>query len=436
MAKKTIEEVIKNNLCTGCGTCVGICPNDSLKMVIDKNKGLFLPKLDNEKCKKCGRCYEICPGHSVDFKELNLKIFGKEPDDLLIGNYIDCYVGHARDYQIRYNSASGGLTTALLIYALQEGIIDGALVTRMNRDEPLEPEPFIARTREEIIEASKSKYCPVPANIALKEILNSKENEKFAVVGLPCHIHGIRKSEQVNKRLGEKIVLHFGIMCSHNLTFLATNFLINNLFKKNRDDIKKISYRGDGWPGMLSIELKNENKLRYPFANFGLIHLLHFFAPKRCLRCCDQTNELADISFGDAWLPEFKNDEIGKSIAIVRTSKGNEFWKKEGLKQKIEFSQISRDRLILSQKNVIRFKKKTINAELSVFGSHKPMYNVDLIKPEFVDYLLVLVFHIHMYISSRRHLQGFIIPIISLERNLSRVLKRLPKSKYLLPVLH
>ena len=35
----------------------------------------------------------------------------------------------------------------------------------MKKDNPLEPEPFIARTREEIIEASKSKYCPVPANI-------------------------------------------------------------------------------------------------------------------------------------------------------------------------------------------------------------------------------------------------------------------------------
>jgi coenzyme F420 hydrogenase subunit beta len=47
-------------------------------------------------------------------------------------------------------------------FALEEGIIDGALVTRMKKDRPLEPEPFIARTREEIIEASKSKYCGVP----------------------------------------------------------------------------------------------------------------------------------------------------------------------------------------------------------------------------------------------------------------------------------
>jgi len=74
----------------------------------------------------------------------------------------------------------------------------------MKKENPLEPEPFIARTKEEIIEASKSKYCPVPANIALKEIMDSKSGEKFAVVGLPCHIQGIRKFEEVNKILKEK----------------------------------------------------------------------------------------------------------------------------------------------------------------------------------------------------------------------------------------
>ena len=45
--------------------------------------------------------------------------------------------------------------------------------------------PLSFRIKEEIISASKSKYCPVPANIVLKEILKDKECEKFAVVWLP-----------------------------------------------------------------------------------------------------------------------------------------------------------------------------------------------------------------------------------------------------------
>ncbi len=178
---KTISSVAKDGLCTGYGTCVALCPNDAIEMVIDEKKGVYVPKLDGRKCNNCGICMKVCPGHEVDFKGLNLEIFGKEPEDILIGNYLNCYVGHATDYDIRYNSASGGLVTALLIFALEEGLIDGALVTRMKKDKPLEPEPFIARTREEIIEARGSKYCPVPANVALREILEAEEGERFVV---------------------------------------------------------------------------------------------------------------------------------------------------------------------------------------------------------------------------------------------------------------
>lgn len=127
----TIEWVINSGLCTGCGTCVGICPRDALDMMIDHRQGLYIPSLDNEKCNECGLCFKACPGHTVDFKQFNLNIYGKDQEDSLLGNYLNCYIGHATDYDIRYNSASGGLVTALLISALEEGIINGALVTRM-----------------------------------------------------------------------------------------------------------------------------------------------------------------------------------------------------------------------------------------------------------------------------------------------------------------
>jgi coenzyme F420-reducing hydrogenase beta subunit len=261
----TIREVVKGDLCTGCGTCVSLCPNGAIELVIDDKKGIYVPQLNEEKCNNCGVCYEVCPGHSVDFKQLNPEIFGKEPDDILIGNYVNCYIGHANDYEIRYNSAAGGLVTQLLIFALEEGIIDGALVTRMKKSNPLEPESFIARTREEIIESSKSKYCPVPANIALNEILESKDGEKFAVVGLPCHIHGIRKAELINEKLKEKIVLHLGIFCSVNRDFLATEYLLQK-FNIKKEDVAKLDYRGEGWMGgeleMLSKSVGVEKDVR------------------------------------------------------------------------------------------------------------------------------------------------------------------------------
>ena len=98
----------------------------------------------------------------------------------------------------------------------------------------------------------------------MNEIIESKDNKKIAVVGLPCHIHGIRRAEMLNKNLEKRIVLHLGIFCSHTDTFWQTFSLINQLGIKE-NDVKKINYRGDGWPGNMVIELKNGNKTVIPF---------------------------------------------------------------------------------------------------------------------------------------------------------------------------
>ena len=53
----TISSVVEDNLCTGCGTCVALCPNEAIEMVIDEKKGVYVPKLDGRKCNNCGICF-------------------------------------------------------------------------------------------------------------------------------------------------------------------------------------------------------------------------------------------------------------------------------------------------------------------------------------------------------------------------------------------
>ena len=412
-ASKTIETIVKRGLCTGCGTCVGICPTSALKMVKNDSKGIYLPQLNSNDCNQCGICFEICPGHSVDFKNLNLAVFGKEQADNLIGNYMNSYIGHATNHEIRYNSASGGLVTAILIFALEEGIIDGALVTRMKKDHPLEPEPFIARTREEIIEASKSKYCPVPANLALKEIL--KENGKFAVVGLPCHIHGIRKAEIVNNKLKEKIALHLGILCSVNRNFLATEYLLQK-FNIKKEDVAKLDYRGDGWIGGMTITSKNGTKKFIPLPTYWGHMLKEYFVPTRCTLCSDQSCELADISFGDIWLPEFRNDKIGTSVIISRSKMGETILQNAVSKKELELNNINKDKLIESQKRPLIVKKNQLKARFFLFKiSHKniPNYNQNLLKPNLIAYLRAVLLYLQISLSSKRYLWSLLAPLAS-----------------------
>ena len=423
-AVETIEQIAINDLCTGCGTCVAMCPKEAIEMRIDERKGIYVPKMNEEKCNSCGLCRRVCPGHSVDFKALNLEIFGKEPEDVLIGNYQGCYLGHATDDNLRYNAASGGVVTALLLFALEKGIIDGALVTRMSEENPLEPQPFIARTKEEIIYACKSKYCPVPANIVLREIL--KEDGRFAVVGLPCHIHGVRKAESVNKKLKEKIVLHVGIFCSHSDTFWQTEFLLNKLGLKE-EDVAKIDYRGEGWPGMMSVLLKDGRKVSVPYSEASSLHGLWLHALLRCTLCCDLTAELADVSCGDAWLPEtLANEKMGESIVISRTEIGEALC--------LEAVQ---DRYIMIEKtsaykvkqcgDMMQTKKKDIKVRFFIqrlFNKAIPTYNTTLLRPGPINYLRGALVYLNAEVSSKRYLRRFIGPLSRIEIGLISCLRR------------
>ena len=359
---KTIEDTLKNDLCTGCGTCVGLCPNSAIWMIKDDSKGIYIPKINNEKCNQCGLCFEVCPGHSVDFMGLNLEIFGKEPEDVSIGSYLNCYIGHATDYDVRYSSASGGIVTQLLIFALEEGIIDGALVTRMSKENPLEPEPFIAMTREEIIEASKSKYCP-----------------------------------------------------GHAPNFRGTEFLLQ---KQNirKNDVIKIDYRGEGWPsghgyggwGGVSIKLKNGVSKYVPYSSAWSIIGSSYFYPIRCTLCCDKFCELADIAFCDAWLPELADDEIGKSIIISKNKISDNILQKALSNKKIKLDEISSSKVL--EATGVGFKKNTLKARMFLFrmcGKKIPTYNSKLLEPSFRAYFDSVVFYLRIYIASKQYFCGF-----------------------------
>jgi coenzyme F420 hydrogenase subunit beta len=371
--KNNIQHVAKKGLCSGCGTCSVLCPSGAIKLRGDKRWGIYLPVIDENKCTMCGLCRQVCPRISENHISLNEAIFNKEPDNFLIGNFLNCYIGNSMDHYIRFHSSSGGLITTLLNFAIDKGIIDGALVVRMKTGKPLVPDPFIARTREEIMAASKSKYCPVPINIGLQGILSSKKGERFAVVGLPCHMVGIRKAEMLNEKLREKIFLHLGIFCSHTNTFASTQFLLSKLGIKE-EEIVKFDYRGEGWPGGINIELKNGSRKRVALATplWQSFHDSMFFAPRCCLLCNDVTCELADISFGDAWLPEIiKVEKEGKSIMISRTKRGDDFLSQAASDGLVDLQPIKVEEVIGSQYFFLHLKKINIAARSKLLNIFK-----------------------------------------------------------------
>lgn len=405
---RTVKQIINSNLCNGCGTCFSFCPFEAIQLEIDNKMGIFIPTISEKKCNNCGICYNICPGHEVDFSSFNEDIFNCLPENQTVGNYRASYIGYSLDDNIRFNSASGGLVSSILIFALNNGIIDGALVTRMSVLNPFEPEIFIARTKEQILSASGSKYCPVPLNKGLRQIIEEEGN--FAVVGLPCHIHGIRKVEKYNEILKNKIALHIGIFCANSVNIYGTErFLWDNHIDPM--SVSAITYRGDGWPGKIVVSLKDgrkhhierKSKNNTIFQKLNYNSAFHYdYMPKRCLVCRDLTCELADISFGDAWLPEIiETDNKGTSLVLARTSRGYKLLKNALECGVISLKEIEQSDLMRAQN--YRFKMGWYSRLLCLKLLRKPVPRYTGVYSRFsiID-VISFIFYLPSYYSSNK----------------------------------
>jgi coenzyme F420 hydrogenase subunit beta len=397
--RQTIRPVVKRALCTGCGTCAGVCPRAAIEMVVQKDR--YVPRLDKSRCIQCGLCFDACPGHRVDFDDMSTDLFGDIPQDVALGRYLGCYVGHAVDPQVRYNGASGGLVSALLAFALEEGLIDGALVTRMRDEDPLRPEAWLARTRSGILAAAGSKYCPVPAGTALAQILNSEG--RFAVVGLPCHIQGLRKAEQCIPRLREQIRYRISLACSLNYSFRGTErFLAGCGVSPAAVDV--LQYRGRGWPGSMLIRLRDGTEHTIPLAEY--YRELRPYSLRRCTLCSDMLGELSDLTCGDAWLPDLaQTDHQGSSFAVTRTDAAEELLELAAAKQVVELSDLGLDQLLASQGHAL-FKKRKLSARLELFRLARrsvPTYQQTLLPPTRADYLHSLKLYAARYALAGNH---------------------------------
>jgi coenzyme F420 hydrogenase subunit beta len=321
-------DVIRTGLCTGCGTCVGVCPLEVLK--IDYPMGDPEPILSGD-CNNCGICYEVCPGRYIPISALEETVFGrkrKTDEEEKLGIYIRCLKGFAVDSTIRENSSSGGVTTALFTYALDNHILDGVLIAGFSREQPWRCQPLLATTAEEFVKLkANTAMVMVPINALLREAIVERKLKKIGVVGCPCHVHGLRKIQMIKKprNIAENIFLTVGLFCGSNYYFIGTDHLVKELSNVNSwSDVVKMDYRGGQWPGTLVVETKGGKNICVAGKHEYTYHFLGATTYKRdrCLMCVDFTSELADISVGDVFAVG-KTDPRWTAI-LVRTKKGNE----------------------------------------------------------------------------------------------------------------
>ncbi len=326
--------------------------------------GRYVPRLDG-RCTECGLCRKVCPPANENFGPLNEFVFGGMPDHVLIGNHRGCFLAHSADADIRFRATSGGCVTTLLLHLLRSGRIDGAVVTRLSGEDPLRAESFMARSEGEICSAIGSKYLPVPVNAMLRSIRT--QPGRFAYVGLPCHIHGLRRAQMAIPALRDKIPFVFGLVCSHVIGKDGVEFVLGKIGVRV-EQIQRIQFRGDGWPSGLRIILKDGSERFMPnlHSRWSEIFGGNFFGHFYCTICPDQFAEYADISFADAWIPEvMRTDTVGTSITIPRTERGEHLLNQAASDGLLVKTPIETAKAIRSQTWPILFKKRNIRARMS-----------------------------------------------------------------------
>lgn len=363
---KTIEEINQKYLCTGCGTCINVCSQSAIEMKL--KKGQYFPEVDPEKCAKCGKCLDVCAGIEISINSIANKLWPTNKYKIELGKFIATYTGYSLDQKIRYEAASGGIVTSIVLYLLRNNIVNGAILTRMSENNPCEAESFIAYTEEEVMSAQSSKYCPTSPVKIIKNLKDKKQNEKFVFVGLPCHIHGVRKLQENEIWVQNKILLTIGIFCSHGVTLSGTEFLLDK-YGKDMERLDKIQYRGKGWPGGMHIYDENGDNIFIPHNNYWPPFFANYlFTPLRCLVCHDLTSELSDISTGDAWLKEIVDkDKIGTSIIVTRSELANKIINDMKLTGEISLSAVSPQKVIESQKGILNRKKIGVGSRLKLY---------------------------------------------------------------------
>lgn len=311
MSCDNVSFITKNALCTGCGSCVGICPSAAIKMT-ETVSGFLVAEVDEVNCQRCEECIAVCPSNKDNFSNVV---------DFIHGICISGYIGHASDFSVRGRTQSGGIVTALLCYLLDSGEIDGAVVTNFN-PEKRRPEAIFTSSRK-VVEDSCGSYYSQTA--VVKTILENPGKDVAAVV-LGCQAEGLKLISENHPGIEIPKVL-IGLVCAGQHSGLIIDDLINQAGCSNKK-VTGFRFRdkdGGGWPGDVKVSTSDGDHWLDKQKRHALKKV---YEHPRCILCYDQMNIYSDIVCGDPWGIGDIDSSAGFSVVIARTKRGNELLKR------------------------------------------------------------------------------------------------------------
>ena len=223
-------------------------PQDRSRCAWDLRVGHRL-RVDEQSCTDCGRCHDACPGPGLDFSSGRL-VARAQP-----GRPVRGLPRTLAPALVRLVGGPGGAACGCLRRRGHDAHADGARDPRRRRCGggahergaiPSRPRASSAARRRTSLACRGSKYNVVAINTVLRRILD--EPGRYALVGLPCHIQGLRLAQRRSRRLRERVVLTLGIFCGLTQEPRATAVLARQA-GLDPAELRDVSYRGPGWPG-------------------------------------------------------------------------------------------------------------------------------------------------------------------------------------------
>ncbi len=313
--RELYHEVVDTGLCTGCAACVMACPRDVLGYTDD-----YFPVQVGEghaydQCtigdRGCDICTRACPRFRNWESDLDEVLFGRPREtDEVYGITRSILLTRATDEGIHEAGQDGGLVSQLLIWGLDNGMIDGALTSAIvDKRGPFDSEPALVTDRAGVLATAGSRYTYSANPLAMADAEDAGLTN-LALVGMSCQssINGSLPAYGVNKYL-RRIALTIGLLCSKTFTYDGQKQVLAD-HGISIDDVVKVNIKG-----RYMVWLRDGSYEELP------LKLFHPHTRPGCKLCPDFAAEHADISTGgigadDNW-----------TLTLVRTERGEEWMK-------------------------------------------------------------------------------------------------------------
>ena len=367
MDNTKIKKNAVNKFCTGCGVCVSES-DSSLKM--DWNEEGFIipiqiePNIPNNVIRVCP--FNPTPEQEVSDEDKLASLYLPEAHNFndKVGRYISTYAGFSPEY--RDTSSSGGLATYIFKKVLDDGIADRLYVVT-EADDGYSYQFF--ERGEDIKKISKTRYVPVTMEQLFCEI--DDFDGTVAVSGVACFIKAIRLKQYYHPKIKEQITFLIGIICGGWKSKFFTDYLvqeagINGQYSSAEYRVKDPSSQANDYSFSAVDEHGQEHELK--MRKLGDMWGTGLFKSEACDFCTDVLSELADVSLGDAWLPEYKTDGNGNSIIVTRTYIADQIILQGINDSELEVKTISEYKVIESQGSSFYHRHYAIKFRASLYG--------------------------------------------------------------------